>query len=286
MSEPLIPYLPILEIPLGISLDVPYVGHIEPSISSFGALTVLGVYLNYILAAKYAADRGLDAKKMDEFFVWITVSGFVGGHVFDALFYHPQMVLDNPLHLLMIWKGLSSYGGFLGALIGGMAFKYAKRENILPYSDAVGTAFTWGWVFGRAGCAVVHDHPGRLSDAWYAVRYPAPDGVVGRYDLGLYEFFLTIPLAIVVTILWHRGPRRPGFFVGFICTAYAPVRFFLDFLREDTAGSVPGDPRYGGLTPAQWQSFGLLAMGIYFLFYVARQNKSFPPSEAAPVVQR
>lgn len=281
MSEPLIPYIPILEIPLGISLDLPYLGHVEPSISSFGALTVLGVYFNYILAAKYAADRGLDAKKMDDFFVWIMIFGFVGAHVFDALFYYPQVVLKNPLHLLLIWKGLSSYGGFVGALIGGFAFKYAKREKILPYSDAVGAAFTWGWVFGRAGCAVVHDHPGRLSDAWYAVRYPSHDGVIGRYDLGLYEFLLTIPLAIVVTILWHRGPRHSGFFVGLICTAYAPVRFFLDFLRDQPVGSMSNDPRYGGLTPAQWQSFGLLAMGIYFLFFIAKKTKSFSSHETA-----
>ncbi len=284
MSEPLIPYLPILEIPF--SLDLPNVGHIEPSISSFGALTMLGVYLHFILAGKFAADRGLNAKKMEDFFIWILVFAFVGAHVFDVLFYYPQIVLKNPLYLLLIWKGLSSYGGFVGAIIGGFAFKYAKGENILPYADAVGAAFPWGWMFGRAGCAVVHDHPGRVSDAWYAVRYPSPDGVIGRYDLGLYEFLLTIPLAIVVTILWHRGPRPSGFFVGLICTAYAPVRFFLDFLREDDAGTVPGDPRYGGLTPAQWQSFGLLALGIYFLFFVARQNKSLPPNETAQVVQR
>ena len=284
MSEPLIPYVPIIEIPLG-SHDLPYIGRIEPTISPFGALVMLGVYITFILSEKFASDRGLDTKKMDEYFVWVLGFGFVGAHVFDALFYNPQIVLKNPLHILLLWKGFSSYGGFLGALIGGFAFKYAKGENILPYSDALGSAFTWGWVFARAGCAVVHDHPGRLSDAWHAVRFPFQDGVIGRYDLGLYEFFLTIPLAIAVSILWRRGPRPWGFFVGFICTAYAPMRFFLDFLREDTAGSVPGDPRYGGLTPAQWQSFGLLALGIYLLFFVGRQNKSLPPNNKEQVVQ-
>jgi len=286
MSEPLIPYITIPEIPLGLSLDLPYVGRIEPTIQPFGLLVMLGVYIGFILSEKRAAARGLDAKKMDAFFFWVIGFGFVGAHVFDALFYHPQIVLQNPLYLLMLWNGLSSYGGFVGALIGGFAFKYAKGENILPYSDVGASAFTWGWVFGRAGCAVVHDHPGRLSDAWYAVRYPFHNGVIGRYDLGLYEFFLAIPLAIAVTLLWRRGPRPWGFFVGFICTAYAPVRFFLDFLREGDAGSMRGDPRYGGLTPAQWQSFGLLAIGIYFLFFVARKNKPFPPNEATQVVQR
>lgn len=283
MSEPLIPYITIPEIPLGISLDLPYLGHVEPSIKPFGTLVALGVYVTSVLAAKRAQQRGLDPKKMSEYFVWVVCAAFVGAHVFDAIFYHPQRVLKDPFYLFMLWDGLSSYGGFVGALIGGFAFKFVKKEKILPYSDVGGSSFTWGWVLGRAGCAVVHDHPGRLSDAWFAVRYPFRDGVIGRYDLGLYECLLTIPLAIAVSLLWRGKPRPWGFYVGLICTAYAPVRFFLDFLREEEIGIVPGDPRYSGLTPAQWQSFGLLALGLYFLLYVVKKNPLPQPELAAAV---
>jgi len=288
VAEPLIPYITLPEIHLGISFDVPpfelpllgrvAIGHVEPTIKPFGALVALGVYIGSILSVKRAALRGLDTKKMSEFFFWVVGFGFIGAHVFDALFYHPQRVLQHPLYLFALWDGLSSYGGFAGAIIGGFAYKYAKNENILPYSDAGGSSFTWGWVFGRAGCAIVHDHPGRLSDAWFAVKYPFPHGhgVVGRYDLGLYEFFLTIPLAIAVSILWRGKPRPWGFYIGLMCTAYAPVRFCLDFLREDEVGLFPGDPRYGGLTPAQWQSFGLLALGLYFLLYVTKKSGQPP----------
>lgn len=281
MSEPLIPYLTLPEIPLGISLDLPYIGHFEPTIKPFGTLVALGVYIGSILSVKRATQRGLDSKKMSEFFFWVVGFGFVGAHVFDALFYHPARVLKDPFYLFALWDGLSSYGGFVGAIIGGFAFKYSKNENILPYADVGGSSFTWGWVFGRAGCAIVHDHPGHLSDAWFAVRYPFRNGVIGRYDLGLYEFFLAIPLAIAVSLLW-RGKARPwGFYVGLICTAYAPVRFGLDFLREEEIGIVSGDPRYAGLTPAQWQSFGLLALGLYFLLYVTKKSGNPPVLVAA-----
>jgi phosphatidylglycerol:prolipoprotein diacylglycerol transferase len=202
--------------------------------------------------------------------------------VLDAIFYHPDAVIRDPLYLLKLWDGLSSYGGFSGAILGALAWKYTRRERALPYVDMVASAFPLAWVFGRAGCSVAHDHPGRISNAWIAVRYPSGSAFVGRFDLGLYEMLLTIPLAVAFAILWKRKVRPYGFFTGMMCTAYAPVRFFLDFLRAPDDGGVAGaDPRYAGLTPAQWASFGLLAIGVYFLRLAKRPENQPAVIEAA-----
>ena len=49
---------------------------------------------------------------------WMLFAGFVLSHMLDSLFYHWEEVVRRPWSLLMPWEGLSSFGGFVGALIG------------------------------------------------------------------------------------------------------------------------------------------------------------------------
>lgn len=288
MAEPLIPFIKLPEIPLSFLEHLPLLGRYvdpahPPSIKPFGTLVALGVYIGSVVTVRHARQRGLDERKMNEFILWILVGGFICAHVLDAIFYHPQRVLQDPLYLLRLWDGLSSYGGFIGGASGAIAWKLYRRERVLPYVEMAASAYPLAWVFGRAGCASVHDHPGRLSDAWFAVRWPQGSGWIGRFDLGLIEMVLTIPLAAAFLILWHRKPDRPyGFYTGWMCIAYAPVRFGLDFLREQEGTLNGGDPRYGGLTPAQWACFGLLALGLFLLRMAARDAASTSQEPAPP----
>jgi len=266
-GAPLIPYVTLPEltlVPARFFGDFPAV---PISIKPFGALVATGVYLGAYLTIRRARRIGLDEKVMSSFIAWVVGVGFVGGHVLDELFYYPQRLVDDPLSLFKLWDGLSSFGGFVGAIIGMFIWRARYRVRVLPYADNVVAMFPVGWVFGRTGCATAHDHPGVLSDAWFAVQYPGG----GRFDLGLIEMVLTIPL--MLCFLWLAQKPRPwGFFAGIACTVYAPLRFALDFLRERE--SVPGDvhgaidPRYFFLTPAQWECFLLLGLGLGLLYYV------------------
>jgi len=69
-----------------------------------------------------------------------------------------------------------------------------------------------------------------------------------------------VPVNLLVLWLAFRPSKRmpAGFIAVLTAVLYAPVRFFLDFLRpEDT------DPRIWGLTFAQWSSIAALALAIY-----------------------
>jgi phosphatidylglycerol:prolipoprotein diacylglycerol transferase len=265
MSGPLIPYINIP--PLHIfgpgALGPISVG--ELSIKPFGTLVAIGVYIGTEIVRRQGERFQLDAKAMSSFVFYILVGGFVGGHVLDTIFYHPDTLANSPLSLLRIWDGQSSFGGFTGAVLGLLYWKHKFRAGALVYADVVASAFPLSWVFGRSGCSVAHDHPGMLSNAWFAVQYPGG----GRFDLGLYEMIFTIPLAITFLFLMKK-PRPPGFFIGLMCIAYAPTRFALDFLRVHEGEYGQADPRYASLTPAQWGCLLLLAVGLWFAYRAAR----------------
>jgi phosphatidylglycerol:prolipoprotein diacylglycerol transferase len=275
--EPLIPYLN----PAPLELWGPSI-----SIKPFGTLVAIGVYIGTEIVRRKGEQYKLDAKALSSFVFYILVGGFVGGHVLDSIFYHPDVVMKEPLSLLKIWAGQSSFGGFTGAFLGLLYWRHKFKAPTLVYADLVASAFPLSWVFGRSGCSLAHDHPGMFSNAWFAVRYP--EGA--RFDLGLYEMVLTIPLAITFLFLMKK-PRPPGFFLGIMCTAYAPSRFALDFLRihEGEWQGHEADPRYFGLTPAQWGCLLLLSAGLWFIYSAGRTAEKGPgwlaavaPRYAAP----
>lgn len=265
LSAPLIPYITLPELTL---LPAGAFGSFPPaaiSLKPFGLLVATGVYFASYLTLRRARLIGLDVRVMTSFITWVVGFGFIGGHVFDLIFYYPQRLLSDPWSLLRVWDGLSSFGGFTGGCIAMVIWRFRHGVSVLPYADNMMALFPVGWAFGRAGCASVHDHPGVLSDSWLAVRFPGG----GRYDLGLLELLVVIPLAVAFLVLGRR--RRPwGFFLALGCICYAPLRFALDFLREREVvpGDVHGaiDPRYGHLTPAQWECFALLGLGILVMY--------------------
>jgi phosphatidylglycerol:prolipoprotein diacylglycerol transferase len=291
---------------------IPYIHvpdvHLGPlTLHPFGLLVATGVIIGTALATSRARRLGLDLDRLNSYITWMLAGGFIGGHMLDEIFYHPSEIARRPYSLIMLWEGLSSFGGFTGALIGIVLWKYyevlpswkvRRREipqPILPFSDVILAVFPVAWIFGRSGCSTVHDHPGLLlRDAkdplhgLLAVAYPGPGDTVPdtfalihghapRFDLGLLELMFTCILSFGLALTWNKK-LATGTYIVVVSLAYAPVRFAMDFLRitveEDPRNA---DLRYGfgsvQLTPAQWESVALLIFGFVMLVYVRSLKK-------------
>lgn len=229
-------------------------------IHAFGLLVVAAIAVGTELASRRARVAGIDPDSMTSYAMWLVVPGFIGAHVFDSLWYHPREVLEDPATLLALFWGMSSFGGFVGAASGALAWRLYKREPMLPRVEVVLSVFPISWTLGRAACTVAHDHPGLPTTATNPLAFAYPDGP--RWDLGFLEMLFAVALSIVCVRLWRR-PRPVGTYTALVCLSYAPVRFALDFLRADA--NAGGDARYGNLTPAQWACFALAAVGVFAL---------------------
>ncbi|MGE0546088.1 MAG: prolipoprotein diacylglyceryl transferase [Kofleriaceae bacterium] len=256
-------------------VDLPTLG----PVTSFGVLALLGMIVSMAAVARYAERLGLELARVRRMASWCGVGALLGAHYIDLFFYQPGWAdTDDALWtFLNPFSGISSYGGLLGGTLGFFVFARSVRGDKLRYADVAAYGAVVFLLFGRAGCASVHDHVGVASEFALAVDFPAgnPAGVVGpHHDLGLYEAGLFGVLVVVSTWLL-RIPRRPGWFVGIIALSYAIPRFWLDMLRRESV-----DPRYAMLTPAQWGCIATVIAGIWLL--VCSRRGSVPPSYRVP----
>jgi phosphatidylglycerol:prolipoprotein diacylglycerol transferase len=279
--------------------DVPNL-HIVGSldIQPFGMLVATGVLVGAELCRRYSIRFGIDDDDLRKLTGWVVVSGFIGAHVFDVLAYNREELDGNPLLIIELWKGISSYGGFLGGSIGFAMFVWMRRFRPGLMADVIMVGLLPGFTIGRIGCTIVHDHIGHPTDFFLGFDYPkealwqrfCPQDAAGHvvpcdpqgfghlanitraHNLGFYELMYLIPVcAIVLSIAFSKRRTPAGLIAVLAGVFYAPVRFFLEFLRLDKS-----DPRYAGLTFAQWMSIVAFSVATYTLVRLLKSGKPAP----------
>jgi phosphatidylglycerol---prolipoprotein diacylglyceryl transferase len=262
-------------------------------IQGFGMIVAVGVLIGATPLRRYAEWHGVSDEHIRGLLTWVMVSGFLGAHEFDMIAYNwdgisqakdldpaswwflPRGAWPSNWWLpFRIWDGISSYGGFIGGAMGFALYVWWKRLPARLFADITIVGLLPAFSIGRIGCTVVSDHIGARVDGdhWYsflAMDYPseiithhagAPGEIIKAWNLGLIEFLYLVPVNLLILWLAFRPSKRmpAGFVTVLTGVLYAPVRFFLDYLRpEDT------DPRHLGLTFAQWSSILAFGAALY-----------------------
>jgi phosphatidylglycerol:prolipoprotein diacylglycerol transferase len=263
------------------NVQIPGLGTIP--IDPWATLVCVGFVVGLEIARHRAIRLGLEVRDIVDGAVFTVLSGFFFGHVFTVLAYFPERLsTDGVWALLKVWEGFSSFGGFIGAVIGASLFYGVfRRKGAWRHADVITFGFPFGWFFGRVGCGVVHDHVGARTSFPLAMDFdhglwgtgdPAAwaDGV--RHELGLYEAAFMLGICALWVVVGRRD-RVPGFFLGLFGVTYAPVRFFLEFLRNQDLHFQ--DARYFGLTPGHYSAIAMFAGGALVL--ATRDWKGFRP---------
>ena len=169
-----------------------------------------------ILFAFHLVERWIRAFDLpQEPLLWCAVAaavvGLIGSHLFSVVFYFP----DNKMNwsaILDARTGMSSFGGLIAGGAAAIVTLRLTGLSVLGGLDMLAYGFVGGYVFGRAGCFSIHDHPGVQTDFFMAV----PMNGVMRHDLGFYEMWLMS--GFVAGHSFYRSAR------------FAPPRHDLDVL--------------------------------------------------------
>jgi prolipoprotein diacylglyceryltransferase len=226
---PMIPYFPQPEYHLFGPL----------TIHAFGTIVAVAVIVGWRMVVARTRAKGLDPELVQDLLSYVVLSGFVVAHLYSVLAYFPREVMKDPLLLLKFWEDISSFGGFVGGLLGLWLFFRFKGRDVdastrLRYLDGIAYAFPFAWAIGRVACSVAHDHPGTITTFPLGISLESPEAQnyiaffyleAGRlmelppqavlakmafHDLGWYEFLYTLCLMVPAFLLLDRKPRIPA----------------------------------------------------------------------------
>lgn len=255
------------------------------TVHAYGALVATGVIFGGWLVLRRSRRMGLDPPETERLLTWMLVSGFIGAHLFSVVAYFPGELARDPWLLFRIWEDLSSFGGIAGGALGiWLYLRYRAPEHVRTerwsYWDLIGYGLPFGWAFGRLGCTMAHDHPGKVTDFFLARSLESPEARgyitrlyeasprfsdlpagdqlagMGFHDLGWYEFLYLSLILVPIFLFLDRTERTPGFYAAAFLLLYGPARFLLDSLRLV-------DARYFGFTPGQYMAAAGTLIGLW-----------------------
>lgn len=246
----MIPFFQLTVIPIG-----------PLRIQVWGLFVALGIVAAVAVGRRVAMKRGLDRDVFLDFASWTIIGALLGARLFHAFAYEPAAFIADPAKLIRVWEGgMSSFGGFIGAAAGAIAYARLRRIAFRAYAEPACFAFPLGYGIGRIGCFLIHDHPGTLSNSILAVDFR--DG--SRLDHGLLLSLTGFAIFAFFLIAARRFPKAvEGRFLPLLMVSYGAVRFVLDFFRVADVPSA--DVRYFGLTPGHYGSIALVAVGAFLL---------------------
>lgn len=226
------------------------------TIQVWGLFVAMGIGLSLWLLKNQIKNHPKQKEILDIAF-WTIMWGFIGARLGHVIFYEPGFFLKHPLDVFKIWQGgMSSFGSFIGAALAAWYLINKNKLKVKELADIFLYSSVAGWMLGRVGCFMIHDHLGAASDCPLAMMTPLGK----RLDMALLEILGLIPLALWLYV-GRQKVRQSGERSLIIVAYYCALRLVLDFWRATDITAA--DTRLLGLTPAQYFSIVLIVFCVY-----------------------
>ena len=216
----------------------------------YGIIIMLGVLAGVRLSMEVGKKRGYTADDYWDMIPWMLIPGILGARLWHVLMPSASSglsfswYLQHPGEILAVWKGgLGIPGGVLGGCFGIWLFCRRRKFAYGDYMDTIAPGLPLGQAIGRWGNYVNQELYGRPTDLPWAItidpayRIPEYADKATYHPLFLYESLYN--LLVCCFLLWlDRSDKvhlKQGSLFLVYLVAYPVGRFFLEFLRLDTA---------------------------------------------------
>ena len=239
----------------------------------YGIMYVVGFAVAWWLARRQAARPGSTWKSedVDDLIFWCMVGVIVGGRVGYVLIYvlgfQPELLREDWLYPLKIWKGgMSFHGGLAGVIVAMALFAWRRGRRPLDVFDFTAPLPGIGICAVRIGNFINSELWGAPTEWKYGflVAEPGTNQLIGRHASQLYEAALEGLLLFLLVWWCARRPRARGMLAGLFLLGYGVARFAIEFVRVPDAqlGYLAAD----WLTMGQILSWPMILAGAWLLW--------------------
>ena len=223
-------------------------------------------------------------KHLGDFVIWATLGIILGGRIFYVFVYDFPRFSEDPLSILQLWEGgMSFHGAFLGVVLALVLFAWRHRLPVWSFIDVVAAGVPVTLFFGRIANFINGELWGRVSDAPWAMAFPAAiqenlaaglPADTTRHPSQLYEAFLegaVVFVILAILIYRFKALRRPSIVSGMFAVGYGTARIIAEFFREPDVqlGFISG-----GVTMGQILSVPMVVAGLALLVWSSRRHRA------------
>jgi prolipoprotein diacylglyceryl transferase len=221
--------------------------HLGPlALHAYGVCIALGVVAAVWLADRRWVARGGEPGTMGRLALWGVPGGIIGARLYHVATDY-QLYTHNPAKALAIWDGgLGIWGGILGGAVAALWVARRWGLDLLALLDAVAPALPLAQAIGRWGNWFNQELFGGPTKLPWGLRIDPPSRPPGyaQYETFhptfLYECLWDLAVVGIVLYVERRFRLRTGSLFAVYVAAYTVGRFWVEWLRIDTAHHVLG----------------------------------------------
>jgi phosphatidylglycerol:prolipoprotein diacylglycerol transferase len=228
--------------------------------------------------------EGKPITDIDALTLYMVIATVLGARIGHFLFYEPEVLLKNPLEVILPpYRGLASHGATVGILTGLWLYSRRKsslatKQSFLWVTDRIVIAVALGGCFIRLGNLMNSEIVGRPTDVpWGFVFVNNTEYLqIPRHPAQLYEAISCLFICLFLFWFWNRYKQNTphGSLLGIFLIGVFGLRFFYEFLKEDQVEFE----KTLALNMGQILSIPAVLAGIYLLIVSFRKRPTLPDS--------